>query len=298
MTDASISPSGPHWALALGRRSADFVRLARFDKPIGIFLLLWPTLWALWLAAGQTPKLRMLLIFVAGTIVMRSAGCVVNDLADRNIDPHVRRTRGRPLAARRLSPYEAWVFFAVLVALALLLVTRLDRNTVLLSLVGAVLTISYPLMKRFFPLPQFYLGAAFGWAVPMAYMATMGSVPRSGWLLFLVTVLWAGVYDTVYAMADREDDEKLGLNSTAIAFGDLDRHMVAGIQIMVLGGLLMVGRAAQLNWPFYLFLGIGAVLFAVQQFQIRKRDREGCLAAFHNNNYFGLSILLGVALGQ
>src|SRR6185369_13509768 len=218
-------------AAPLLRRAWAYAQLMRLDKPIGILLLLWPTLWALWIAAralpgaaGQgwresLPSTRLLLIFIAGTVVMRSAGCVINDFADRNIDPHVKRTRGRPLASRRVSPYEALTLFGVLVALALLLVTRLDQRTVYFSLVGAALTVSYPFMKRFFPLPQFYLGAAFGWAVPMAFVATVGSVPKVGWLLFIVTLLWAGVYDTLYAMVDRDDDLKLGVHSTAVTFG-------------------------------------------------------------------------------
>ena len=283
---------------ALRRRLVDFALLMRLDKPVGIFLLLWPTLWALWIAAGTTPAVKLLVVFIAGTVVMRSAGCVINDYADRDIDPQVKRTRQRPLAARRLSPGEALALFAALVALALWLVMRLDQKTVLYSFVGAALTISYPFTKRFFPLPQFYLGAAFGWAVPMAFVATVGSVPRVGWLLFIVTVLWAGVYDTIYAMVDRDDDLKLGVQSTAIAFGDMDRMIVGAMQGMVIVGLALAGRAAQLGWPFHASLVVGAGLFVWQQWTIRNRDRQACFRAFLNNHWFGLVVLVGVVLAQ
>jgi 4-hydroxybenzoate polyprenyltransferase len=281
---------------ALRQRVRDFAALMRLDKPIGIFLLLWPTLWALWIASRGRPNTVLLVVFMAGTLVMRSAGCVINDFADRDIDPHVKRTRNRPLAARRLSPQEALLLFAALVTLALWLVTRLDSRTVLFSFVGAALTLTYPLMKRFVPLPQFYLGAAFGWAVPMAFVAVTGTVPRAGWVLFIVTLLWAGVYDTLYAMVDRDDDLKLGVNSTAIAFGDMDRELIGVMQLMVLGGLVMVGRTTGLHWPFYVGLAIGAALFAWQQWMIRARDRDQCFNAFLNNNYFGLVVFIGTVL--
>jgi 4-hydroxybenzoate polyprenyltransferase len=279
------------------RRAWNYAQLMRLDRPVGIFLLLWPTLWALWFASGGMPETRLILIFVAGTIVMRSAGCVINDFADRDIDPKVKRTRLRPLAARRVSPYEALALFVVLVLIALWLVTRLDRRTVMFSLIGAALTVSYPFMKRFFPLPQFYLGAAFGWAVPMAFVATVGTVPRIGWLLFIITLLWAGVYDTLYAMVDREDDVKLGVHSTAVAFGDMDRMLIGVMQAMVLIGLLLAGYASNVGWPFHLSLVIGASLFAWQQWLIRERDRDACFRAFLNNQYFGLVVFAGVVLG-
>jgi len=221
------------------RRAWNYAQLMRLDRPVGIYLLLFPTLWALWFARGGIPALKLIVVFVAGTIVMRSAGCVINDFADRDIDPKVKRTRMRPLAARRVSPWEALVLFLVLVLVALWLVTRLDRRTVMFSCIGVALTVSYPFMKRFFPLPQFYLGAAFGWAVPMAFVATVGTVPRIGWLLFIITLLWAGVYDTLYAMVDRDDDLKLGVQSTAVAFGDMDTMLVGVMQAMVLAGLLL-----------------------------------------------------------
>ncbi len=278
------------------RRAWNYAQLMRLDRPIGIFLLLWPTLWALWIASGGLPPLKLVLVFIAGTVVMRSAGCVINDFADRDIDPKVKRTWQRPLAARRVSPYEALGLFAVLVLLAFWLVTRLDRHTVNFSFIGAALTVSYPFMKRVFPLPQFYLGAAFGWAVPMAFVATVGSVPKIGWLLFIVTLLWAGVYDTLYAMVDRDDDLKLGVQSTAVAFGDMDQVLVGAMQAMVVIGLLFAGRMGNLHWPFYLALLAGAGLFAWQQWLIRSRDRDACFQAFLNNNKFGLVVFAGVYL--
>jgi 4-hydroxybenzoate polyprenyltransferase len=291
------------------RRAWSYAQLMRLDRPVGIALLLWPTLWALWMAArmlpgaeragafAPLPSLKLFAVFVAGTVVMRSAGCVINDFADRNIDPHVKRTRGRPLAARRVSPQEALVLFGALVLIALWLVTRLDSTTVLYSFVGAALTISYPFMKRFFALPQFYLGAAFGWAVPMAFVATVGAVPRTGWLVFIATLLWSGVYDTLYAMVDRDDDLKLGVQSTAIAFGDMDTLLVGVMQVMVLGALLLAGRLVGMHWPFYLSLVAAALLFAWQQWIVRDRDRQACFRAFVNNHWVGLVVMIGVVAG-
>jgi len=281
-------------ARSAGRRLVDSARLMRLHKPIGIGLLLWPLLWALWIATRGHPPLKILVIFVAGTVVMRSAGCVINDFADRDIDPHVKRTRDRPLAARRLSPYEALGLFLALLLLALWLVTRLDAKTLHYAYVGAALTATYPFMKRFFPLPQLYLGAAFGWAIPMVFVATLGAVPRVGWLLFVVAVLWAGVYDTIYAMVDRDDDLKLDVRSSAILFGDMDRAIIGGMQAMVLLGLVSAGRLMALRWPFWLGLAVGALLFVYQQWLIRKRERDPCFKAFLNNNWFGLVIFAGV----
>jgi 4-hydroxybenzoate polyprenyltransferase len=282
------------------RRVVRHAQLMRLNKPIGIGLLLWPTLWALWIAARglpdapRVPATRLLLVFIAGTVVMRSAGCVINDFADRDIDPQVKRTKGRPLALRLLSPYEALASFGALVLLALVLVMQLDAKTVYYSFVGAGLTVSYPFMKRFFALPQFWLGAAFGWAVPMAFVATLGGVPRLGWLLFIVTVLWAAVYDTQYGMVDRDDDLKIGVHSTAIAFGDMDKVIIGAMQVMVLGGLAFTGHALKFGWPFWLAVGAAAGLFAYQQWLIRNREREGCFKAFLNNNWVGLIVLVGI----
>jgi 4-hydroxybenzoate polyprenyltransferase len=303
-TPESAARSGPppaavaalvpvHW---LQQRLVDFALLMRLDRPIGIWLLLWPTLWALWIGSGGHPQRRLLLIFTLGTMLMRSAGCVINDLMDRDIDPHVRRTSNRPLAARRVAPIEALALFAVLVAAAFLLVLQLNAACVRLSFVGAGLTLSYPLLKRFFPIPQLYLGLSFGWAVPMAFAAELGAVPRAGWVLMLATVVWAAVYDTFYAMADRSDDLRIGVKSSAITFGDMDLLMVGAMQVMVLLALLFVGRQVALGAPFYGALASGAGCFLWQQWLSRHRDPDGCMRAFHNNNYFGIVILAGIVL--
>ncbi|HLQ12914.1 MAG TPA: 4-hydroxybenzoate octaprenyltransferase [Steroidobacteraceae bacterium] len=276
------------------RQAGDYARLMRLDRPIGIWLLLWPTLWALWTASLGHPHARLLAIFVAGAVLMRSAGCVINDLLDRDIDPHVRRTRDRPLAARRIAPFQALVLFVVLVALALLLVLQLNAATVRLSFIGAVLTLSYPLLKRFFPLPQLYLGLSFGWAVPMAFAAELGAVPRVGWVMMLATVVWAGVYDTFYAMADRADDLRVGVKSSAITFGDLDLLMVGAMQAMVLLALLFTGRLLELGSAYYTALAVGAGCFIRQQWLARNRDAPGCMRAFHDNHYFGVVVLAGI----
>jgi 4-hydroxybenzoate polyprenyltransferase len=278
------------------RRAIAFAQLMRLDRPIGIWLLLWPTLWALWIAGVGHPPRRLLAIFIAGTVVMRSAGCIVNDLADRNIDPHVRRTRARPLAARMVSPYEALTLFSLLMLLALLLALQLNTLSVKLAFVGAALTISYPMLKRFFPLPQLYLGLCFGWAVPMAFAATLGFVPREGWLMLIAAVLWAGVYDTEYAMVDRDDDVRVGVQSAAILFGDMDRLMIAVMQCMMLLALVLIGRTLQFDTGYYGGLGVGAALFIWQQWLIRARDRAACLAAFQNNNYFGFAVFAGILI--
>ena len=289
----AVYAARPNW---LRQRLVDFALLMRLDRPIGIWLLLWPTLWALWSAAGGHPQWRLLVIFTLGTVLMRSAGCVVNDLIDRDIDPHVRRTRSRPLAARRVTPVEALALFAVLAGAALLLVLQLNATCLRLSFIGAALTVSYPLLKRFFPIPQLYLGLAFGWAVPMAYAAQLGFVPRVGWVLMLAAVVWAGVYDTFYAMADRADDLRIGVKSSAITFGDLDLLMVAAMQVMVLLALLFAGRLLLLGAPYFYAVATGAGFFAWQLWLARKRDPDGCMRAFHNNNYFAIVILAGLIL--
>jgi 4-hydroxybenzoate polyprenyltransferase len=280
----------------LERRLRNLALLMRLDRPIGIWLLLWPTLWALWIAGGGHPQRRLLAIFVAGTVLMRSAGCIINDLADRNIDPHVKRTRMRPIAFRVVAPREALVLFALLLLGAFALVLQLNALTIKLAVVGAILTVSYPLLKRFFPLPQLYLGLCFGWAVPMAFAATLGVVPRIGWLMLAAAVLWAGVYDTMYAMVDRDDDVRIGVQSSAILFGDLDRLMLAVMQLMVLYTLLLIGRDLHFDGGYRVGLIAGACLFLWQQWLIRRRDRDACLQAFQNNNYFGLAIFIGLLL--
>ena len=279
-----------------GRRVQEWIRLMRLDKPVGIWLLLWPELWALWIAGDGRPDPRILVIFLLGTVVMRSAGCVINDFADRNVDPYVKRTKDRPLAARRVGPHEALLLFGVLSAIALALALQLDFKTLKLAFVGAALTVSYPFLKRFFPLPQFYLGLAFGWAVPMAYMAASGSLPRVAWVLFTTAVLWACIYDTLYAMVDRDDDMKIGVRSSAILFADMDRVIVGIMQAMMLFALILVGRAMKFG-DFYLAGVVAAALFFLyQQWLIREREPAKCFRAFINNQHVGLVIFIGILL--
>jgi 4-hydroxybenzoate polyprenyltransferase len=282
-----------HWLL---RRVGDVARLMRLDRPIGTWLLLWPELWALWIAAAGHPQKRLLAIFGAGTVLMRSAGCVINDLSDRNIDPHVRRTRTRPLASRVIGPFEALSLFAVLILAAGWLALQLNSYTLRLAFVGVALTVTYPLFKRFFPLPQLYLGLCFGWAVPMAFAATQGEVPRVGWLILVAAVLWAGVYDTMYAMTDRDDDLRIGVQSSAILFADLDRFMIGVMQLMMLFALVLVGRTMHFESAYRDGLIAGAAFFVWQQWLIRHRDRDACLQAFQNNQYFGIAVFAGILL--
>jgi 4-hydroxybenzoate polyprenyltransferase len=291
-----LKPPEAPFLYRLGRRVQEWSRLMRLDKPVGIWLLLWPELWALWIAGGGRPEPRILIIFLVGTVVMRSAGCVINDFADRNVDPHVKRTKDRPLAARRVDPREALVLFFGLSAIALYLALQLDFATLKLAVVGAVLTVSYPFLKRFFPLPQFYLGLAFGWAVPMAYMAASGTLPRVAWVLFVTAVLWACIYDTLYAMVDREDDVKIGVKSSAILFADMDKLIVAIMQLMMLFALLLVGRAMHFGRWYLTGVVAAAVFFLYQQWLIRDREPSRCFRAFQNNQYVGLSVFIGVLL--
>lgn len=280
----------------LGRLNA-YARLVRLDKPIGTFLLLWPTLWALWIAAKGVPDLWILAVFVLGVFLMRSAGCAINDYADRHYDPFVTRTRHRPLAAREIRPSEALAVFAVLALLAFGLVLTLNRLTWWMSLVAVALAVSYPFMKRYHHMPQVHLGIAFAWAIPMAFTAQTGTLPTpSGWLIFISAVLWTTAYDTMYAMVDREDDLKIGVKSTAILFGDADRVIIGGLQAMMLYGLLQVGLSEKLGWAYYVGLGVAAILSLYQQFLIRNRVPAECMRAFLNNNYLGLAVFAGLAL--
>jgi len=280
----------------LQRRLREYVLLTRLDRPIGILLLLWPVLWALWLASDGVPEPKLLVIFVLGTVLTRSAGCIVNDLADRDFDPHVSRTHSRPLAARRVSPHEAVALFVVLSLLAFALVWQLDARTIALSVIAIGLMLSYPLFKRFFPAPQAYLGIAFGWGVPMAYMATQGTVPLEGWLLFVAAVVWAVIYDTFYAMVDRPDDLKLGLQSTAILFGKADLVIVALCQLAMLAVLVLVGVRRGLDAYYFIGLASAAALFARQLWSSRQREPGACFKAFLNNNYVGFAIFAGIAI--
>jgi 4-hydroxybenzoate polyprenyltransferase len=281
---------------AAGVRARAYARLLRLDKPIGIWLLLWPVLWALWLSSGGKPDQHVFLVFVLGTVLTRSAGCAMNDFADRNFDAHVARTRDRPLVTGQVDPIEALALCVSLALIALGLVLTLDRLTQLMSIVGAMLLATYPFMKRFFPLPQFYLGAAFTWSVPMAYAAHTGAVPRMAWLLFIAGLLWTMAYDTMYAMVDREDDRKLGIRSSALLFGDADRFIVGVMQLMCLFALWLAGRELELGLWYGLGLAVAAVFALYQQYLIRERKPEECFKAFLNNNYFGMAIFFGIAL--
>lgn len=280
--------------LPIKDRLAQYALLMRLHRPIGALLLLWPTLWALWIAGKGHPSPGIVTLFVAGVILMRSAGCVINDYADRHFDPHVERTRERPLAAGRVSAREALWLFVGLCVVAFALVLLLNSLTVLLSIPAVLLAASYPFTKRHTHLPQFYLGAAFGWAAPMAFAAQLGELPLVAWLLFLATVLWAVAYDTMYAMVDREDDLKIGVKSTAILFGRWDRLMIGIFQALMLGVLIISGWVSPLGNYYYTGIAGAAIFAAYQQFLIRERSRSGCFQAFLNNNWLGLIVFLGI----
>jgi 4-hydroxybenzoate polyprenyltransferase len=255
-------------------RIRDLFEVARLHRPIGIWLLLWPVLWAIWIAGAAHPSPKVLVIFVLGTVAMRSAGCVINDLADRDFDPYVKRTRDRPIASRRLAPWEAVAWFLVLIACAL----------------------TYPFFKRFFPLPQFYLGVAFSWGVPMVFMAETGVIPRVAWIIFFAGIIWAAIYDTMYAMVDREDDLKIGVKSSAIVFGDMDKLIIGLLQALMLFTLYLVGTNMEFGQWYNTGLLGAAVFFAWQQWKIRERKPASCFLAFQNNQYVGLAVFVGILL--
>jgi 4-hydroxybenzoate polyprenyltransferase len=271
-----------------------YALLVRLDKPIGTLLLLWPTLMALWIAAGGWPDTKVLVVFVLGVILMRAAGCAINDYADRNIDKQVKRTRNRPLTSGKVSETEALLVFAILSAGAFSLVLLMNTLTIWMSLAGIALAISYPFMKRYHYLPQVHLGAAFGWAVPMAFTAQANAITPLTWLLFLATVLWATAYDTMYAMVDRDDDIRIGVKSTAILFGPADRLIIGIIQLMLLLALIMIGVRAELSGFYYAGVTAATVFALWQQYLIRNRERDLCFRAFLNNNWLGLALFIGV----
>lgn len=277
-------------------RLIEYARLARMHKPIGAALLLWPTWWALWLAAGDFPPWPTLIIFTLGVFLMRSAGCVINDYADRKLDPEVSRTRERPLAAGKIAPREALAVFFVLLALAFALVLFTNKLTIELSFVGAFLAATYPFTKRYTHLPQVYLGAAFGWAIPMAFAAVANSTPPLCWLLFLANVLFSTIYDTEYAMVDRDDDLRVGAKSTAILFGDADLTILGVLMATFLLAMALVVQRGHLHWPYFAGLMIAAGLFAYQMWIMRGRDRDACFAAFRNNNWVGMALWAGIAV--
>ena len=274
----------------------EYAQLMRLHRPIGIYLLLWPTLWALWLASHGQPPRGVVLVFVLGVALMRSAGCVMNDIADRNFDPHVARTRDRPLAAKHVKLSEAIGLAASLCLLAFALVLTQNALTIQLSFVGLALAVSYPFMKRIHSLPQAHLGAAFGWAIPMAYAAVTGELPLVCWLLFLGNVLWSVIYDTQYAMVDREDDRKIGVKSTAILFGERDKRVIGYLQLALLTVLVGIGLRTGRGWIYYLGLFVAAWFALYQQYLIRDRKPDECFKAFLNNNAFGLIIFCGLLL--
>ncbi|MGB4333799.1 MAG: 4-hydroxybenzoate octaprenyltransferase [Chromatiaceae bacterium] len=290
---ANTSPPSP---LDWRQRLWAYALLVRFHRPIGSLLLLWPALWALWLAAQGQPPWRVVLIFIAGVFLMRSAGCAINDFADRNLDGQVARTRERPLATGLVSPREALGVFFVLGLTAFLLVLLLDWKTITLSVVALGLAVLYPFMKRFTHWPQVFLGAAFGWAVPMAYTAITGQVPLQGWLVFVAALIWALIYDTQYAMVDREDDLKAGIKSTAILFGRHDRLLIGLLQLVFLGLMAYIGLTAGRGAWYFGGLAVAAGLSAYQQYLMRDRELVACFRAFLNNNYLGLALFLGLFL--
>ena len=283
------------WSLTQNKLLA-FHRLMRTDKPIGALLLLWPTLWALWVATPGVPQLWILAVFVAGVWLMRAAGCVVNDYADRKFDGHVKRTANRPLPSGAVTEKEARALFVVLVLISFLLVLTLNTMTILLSIAALALAWVYPFMKRYTHLPQVVLGAAFGWSIPMAFAAVSESVPLSCWLMFLANILWAVAYDTQYAMVDRDDDVKIGIKSTAILFGQYDKLIIGILQIGVLALMAIIGELNGLGWGYYWSILVAGALFVYQQKLIANREREACFKAFMNNNYVGLVLFLGLAM--
>ena len=283
------------WSLNQDKLLA-YHRLMRTDKPIGALLLLWPTLWALWLATPGTPPLPILIVFVAGVWLMRAAGCVINDYADRKFDGHVKRTANRPLPGGAVTEREALTLFALLVVTSFLLVLTLNTMTILLSVAGLALAWVYPFMKRYTHLPQVVLGAAFGWAIPMAFAAVSESLPLSCWLMFLANILWAVAYDTQYAMVDRDDDVKIGVKSTAILFGRYDKLIIGILQAGVVALMIAIGLLNSLGGAWYWAILLAAALFVFQQKLIAGREREACFRAFMNNNYVGLVLFLGLML--
>jgi 4-hydroxybenzoate polyprenyltransferase len=281
-------------AAAITRRINAYERLIRLDKPIGTLLLLWPTLWALWLASSGTPRLEQILIFFVGTVLMRSAGCALNDYADRNFDPHVERTRSRPLASGEIQPREALVVAALLALAAFALVLFLNRFAILLSFLGLAVAATYPYSKRFFSLPQAYLGIAFGFGIPMAYAAVQQRLPLECWLLLAANVFYSFAYDTEYAMVDRDDDAKLGIRTSALTLGHWDVAGVMASYAAMLALLIILGLHARLGWPFYGGLAAAGAMMVYHWFLIRGRSRDGCFRAFMHNNWVGGAIFAGI----
>jgi len=290
----SSLPATPRQAVVA--RLDAYERLIRLDKPIGTLLLLWPTASALWIAAGGAPPWPLLLVFFVGTLLMRSAGCAINDWADRTFDAHVQRTAQRPLATGEIAPWEALAVSAVLAFLALLLILRVNMTTVLLSVPAVAIAAAYPFFKRFFVLPQAFLGIAFSFGIPMAFAAVLDRVPPLGWWMLVLNLFWVIAYDTEYAMVDRDDDLRLGLRTSAIAFGRFDVAAVMGCYAIYLAGMAAVGRLLQMGPYYYGGLFVALCLAAWHGWLIRTRTREGCFAAFLHNHWLGLAVFAGVAI--
>jgi 4-hydroxybenzoate polyprenyltransferase len=275
---------------------SNYAQLMRLDKPIGIWLLLWPTLWALWLAGEGHPDGGIFIVFMLGVFVMRCAGCVLNDFADRKIDPYVERTRSRPIASGAVAPLEALTLFVALALIAIGLAAMLNRQAQLLAVIAAGLTVIYPFIKRYVSIPQFVLGMAFGWAVPMAFAAQTGQTKQLAWLVFGTALVWAIIYDTFYAMADREDDLKIGVKSTAILFGDADLFVIGGLQILMLLALILIGDMAELGRWYFTSIFFAGLLMAYHQWLARDRQSASCFRAFLNNHYIGMIVFVGIVL--
>ena len=276
-------------------RLKNYAELMRLDKPIGTFLLLWPTLWSIWLASEGRPQAKIIIIFLLGVLTMRSAGCVINDFADRKFDPFVERTKNRPLARGDVSAFEALMLFTGLSLIGIFLALQLNYKTQLFAVAGGCITIIYPFIKRFFSIPQLILGIAFGWACPMAFTAQIGNVTKLGWIVFATAIIWAVIYDTFYAMSDRKDDLKIGIKSTAILFGRHDLLIIFGSQLLMIISLIYIGKIAELGYLFYVSIGISTIFMMYQQWLARDRVSQNCFAAFMNNNYVGMTIFIGIS---
>lgn len=273
-----------------------YARLMRLDRPIGFYLLMWPMLWALWVAGGGRPDEKVFAIFMLGMVVTRCAGCIINDIADRGFDPYVTRTRDRPLATGQVSVVEAALLFVGLGLIAIGLVTLLNPLSRVVAAAAAVLMVVYPFVKRVLSVPQLVLGAAFAMAIPLAFAAETGEIPEIAWLMFAVTVIWAIIYDTMYAMVDRPDDLQVGIKSTAILFGDADRFIIGALQALMLLGLLLTGARLAMGLWYYLGVALAAGFMAWHQYLIRDRDTGACFRAFLNNHYIGMVVFIGIAL--
>ncbi len=279
-------------------RVNNYIQLTRLNRPIGIYLLLWPTLWALWLAADGWPDPALFIIFVLGTVLMRSAGCVINDFADRNFDGHVKRTKDRPMAMGKVSEREALMLFLALMLTSFLLVLQTNPLTIALSFAGAALAATYPFMKRFTHWPQAFLGAAFAWGIPMAWAAQSNAISPSAWILFTAFLLWTVAYDTQYAMVDRDDDLKIGIKSTAVLFGKKDNLIIVMLQLMTLGTMVVAGITSQLGVFYFLGVAFMGGLFAYQLTLTHNRNRDGCFKAFLSNHWAGAAVLVGIIIDR